>query len=584
LGVIAEANRRYAPEMYETDYMETIADAFESGDNYAVFDLNINIRKLREEQWKRLDHKPRLLVLGASQWQEAHKEMLPGHDWLNGHVHRDYYEDVLGMVELLVRHDKLPKDMVITVRDRLFTPVASRTDYLWLPGIPYYQAMADRLSLPRLSFLETYPLQRPRELLSLPMLFNNATRWHNAKDWPYPTTKKQLAVLDVLHPDGSITWSEEHRALFTQERSERLAVAHADASRNKPPVIDPKGVEALDRLLAYLAVRGVRVHLAHPPFNPIFFERVQGSPFMRGLADVEAVTRELAAKHKLNIVGSFDPSTIGCTAEMYIDAEHSSGACLEHLLGEIADSVDLPAPAVSADLPVEVARLEHRSRMTLMKSGWMGSETSLRHVAAAALVQADATPAKSDVTPEQEPSEAAASHAPMPRDSEVEAQAEAETPPASTAGPSTDRAQTEPVTASEETPATTEAPLDATPPIAEAAEAKPDSRPDVASAGPSILPVEMPAATEAVAAAEVAKPLVSRRPVMARAALAAPPRRGHAPAPQKERAAKPKPVRRAVAQPVEHKRIVKVARSLPPPQHQQQQQLIWPGDRPVRYR
>ena len=384
LGLIVNMNRRYAPEMYQHDFMETVADAFESGDNFTVFDLNINIRRLREEQWKRLDAPPSILVLGASQWQEASADLLPHRDYLNGHIHRDYYEDVLGMVELLVRHEKLPKDLVITIRDRLFTPVAHRTDYLWLPGIPYYQAAAKRLSLPRLTFLETQPLQRPRELLSLSMLLGNMTRWHKATDWPYPTTRKSHEELDVLLPDGSIVWSDSHMALFTPERTRKLALAHADSNRYNPPMIDPKGVEALDRLLSFLAVKGVRVHLAHPPFNPIYFDRVQNSPYMDGLRQVQTVTRELAAKHKLRVVGSFDPAALKCTADMFIDAEHSNARCLRSLLADVANSVDLSdAPAVAR---APSTATEDRSQQALLTSGWFAAESvrpAPQHVEAA---------------------------------------------------------------------------------------------------------------------------------------------------------------------------------------------------------
>jgi hypothetical protein len=374
LGLIINANRRYAPEMYQPDFMETVADAFESGDNFTVFDLNINIRKLREEQWKRLETAPDILVLGASQWQEASADLMPHRNYLNGHIHRDYYEDIPGMVEILVRHDKLPKDLVITVRDRLFTPVAHRTDFLWLPGIPYYQAMAKRLSLPRLTFLETQPLQRPRELLSLSMLVGNMTRWHKASDWPYPTTRKSHPELDVLLSDGSIAWSDSHLALFTPERTRKLSLAHADSSRYNPPLIDPKGVEALDRLLSFLAVKGVRVHLAHPPFNPIYFDRVQDSPYMDGLRQVEAVTRELAARHKLRVVGSFDPKVLKCTADMFIDAEHSNARCLRSLLADVANSVDLRDSPAIASVPAVTTQAEDRSQQALLTSGWFAAE------------------------------------------------------------------------------------------------------------------------------------------------------------------------------------------------------------------
>jgi hypothetical protein len=380
LGLVVEANRRYAPEMYRPAYMETVADAFASGEGFAVFDLNINIRKLREEQWKRLSHTPALVVLGASQWQEATASLIPDRDYLNGHVHRDYYEDVLGMVELLVRYDRLPKDLVITIRDRLFTPVGERTDYLWLPGIPYYQAMARRLGVEPLGLMETQPLQRPRELLSLPMLFGNASRWHNAIEWPDPTAKQRHEALDVLNPDGSITWSENHQALFTQQRSEKVSLAHAELNRQSPPKIDPKGVEALDRLLSYLAIRNVKVHLAHPPFNPIYWERVQGSPYMDGLRQVEAVTRELAEKHKLALVGGFDPGGLGCTEEMFIDAEHSNASCLRPLLADISRSIDLPAKPAAPGNPTAEARRALRSKQTLAASGWMGGESMVERI------------------------------------------------------------------------------------------------------------------------------------------------------------------------------------------------------------
>ncbi len=375
LGIVAVANRSYAPEMYDASRLGIIADAFSNGQNYAVFDLNINIRKLREEQISRLSLTPNIVILGASQWQEARTDLLANRHALNAHVHRDYYEDVLGVVELLVRNDKLPRDLVITIRDRLFTPVAQRTDTLWLPGIPYYTAMAERLSLDPHKFVETQPLQRPRELISLAMLFTNAARWHNADNRPHPTLSSGHTDLDLLRPDGSIRWSDEHQALFTQDRSRKLSLAHADASRNRPPLIDARGVQALDTLLTYLNLRGVRVHLAHPPFNPIYFDRVQDTPYMDGLREVEAVTRELAAKHKLGLVGSFDPADLGCTADMFIDAEHANASCLSALMADIAASIDLPTITPQSQRIAQMTRSQNRGKRALITSGWTASES-----------------------------------------------------------------------------------------------------------------------------------------------------------------------------------------------------------------
>ncbi len=165
LGLIASANLAYAPEMYNSRYMASVANALAEGENYAVFDLNINIRELRNEHIKRLPQRPELVILGASQWQEAGHDLIAKRGYYNAHVHRDYYEDMLGMVEMFSRHDRLPKHMVITVRDRLFTPLAKRTDYLWLPILPYYRAMAKRLSLEAHAVWETSPNSAPARTL-----------------------------------------------------------------------------------------------------------------------------------------------------------------------------------------------------------------------------------------------------------------------------------------------------------------------------------------------------------------------------------------------------------------------------------
>ncbi|MEZ5856590.1 MAG: hypothetical protein R3D67_18275 [Hyphomicrobiaceae bacterium] len=375
LGTIASANMTYAPEMYNSRYMASVASALAEGENYAVFDLNINIRELRNEHIKRLPKKPQLVILGASQWQEAGEDLIATRGYYNAHVHRDYYEDMLGMVEMLSRHDRLPKHMVITIRDRLFTPVAERTDYLWLPILPYYRAMAKRLSLEPHPVWTTYPTQRPRELLSLPMLLNNMTRWHNATDWPYPTAANRHETLDLLRPDGSIRWSDAHQALFTRERARKMALEHAAYSIKHPLEVDPKGVEAIDRLLAYLAIRGVKVHLAHPPFNPIFFEAIKGTPYQEGLERIREITQELAQRHKLDVIGSFNPAAISCTSDMFIDAEHSQSACLRNLLADVTNSIDLPIGAPKANEDLEVASRKRRSHRVMMATGWLTNES-----------------------------------------------------------------------------------------------------------------------------------------------------------------------------------------------------------------
>jgi hypothetical protein len=343
-GVIAVwfANQKFAPEMYG-DAMVPAAEALSRGENYAVFDLNINIRKLRDEHIKRMTSTPELVVLGASQWQEANHDILPAKDWYNSHIHRDYWEDILGMVEMWDRHGRLPRQMVITIRDNLFLPLDDRRDFLWEPGIPFYRAMADHLGIEKQSYWKTLPWARFKERFSLAMLFENMTRWYNAEEKPHASRQRHFKSLDTLLPDGSILWSADHKAVFTPERMRREALALAEYKIAHPPKVDPRGVADIDRVIGYLKEKGVEVFLAHPPYNPIFFERVQGTAYVPAMQKIEQITRGLAEKHGLVVLGGFDPDKVGCVESQYIDAEHSSPDCIGRILKQLAAAEAAPA-------------------------------------------------------------------------------------------------------------------------------------------------------------------------------------------------------------------------------------------------
>jgi hypothetical protein len=335
LAALASANYALAPLSYSAAAMGEVAQTLVAGSNEAVFDLNLDSRELRRQQIARLETRPEVVVLGASHWQEAHADLLPGRRFYNAHVHRDYYEDLLAVTEMLIRHDRLPETLLVSIRDLTFLPVERRTDTLWLSTLPDYAAMAARLGIEPHPWLETQPLRRWLGLLSLPTLVDNARRLLSAAVLPGPVPARSLPTMDVLQADGSIRWSDAHRAQFTPERRQHEVERALAARRNMAIEIDPAAVTAVDRLLGLLAVRGVRAVLIHPPFNPEFYRQVEHTPYGDGLRRVKALTRELATAHGATVVGSFDPAIAGCTAEMFIDAEHSGPTCLASVLHQV---------------------------------------------------------------------------------------------------------------------------------------------------------------------------------------------------------------------------------------------------------
>lgn len=336
LAAIGGANTALTPWQHRDSTKQEIAGSLLAGKNYGVFDLNLDIRGIRRAQIAAMQHTPDIVVVGASHWQEAHGNLMPGRDVFNAHVHRDYYDDILAMVELLVKHNRLPRTMVIGIRDATFTRPEDRRDHMWTPFIPEYRAMEVRLGLPQRAWYHDFPTQPVIDRFSLTALASQATRWLKAEEWPAATTAARSATLDTLLADGSIEWADTHTRVFTAERARNLALKHARRMMRNPPVIDPEAVDAVSRTLALLRDRGVHVILAHPPFNPLFFDAVRGSRYAHLLRDVAETTQALAKANGASVVGSFDPRQLDCEERDFIDSEHSRPRCIGRLMRRIA--------------------------------------------------------------------------------------------------------------------------------------------------------------------------------------------------------------------------------------------------------
>ncbi len=333
IGTVYNANRIFAPDMYG-DLMVEAADAFSRGKNFANFDLNINIRKLREAHIARMTKTPDVVLFGASHWQEAHEDLLKHKDLYNSHIHRDYWEDLFAMVEMWERHGRLPKQLIISLRDNQFMPIEVRRDFLWEPGIEGWRRQADKMGIEKESFWKSYSWQRLRERLSLQMLFNNMTRWYNAEDRPRETSRTKFYELDVLLPGGSIAWSHGHDDFFTQARSKHEAETFADFKIKNPPVWEQRGLDNFEKLLKYVQAKDVEITFVFPPFNPLYWDRVQNTAYSKRLDEYISIVKGMADRHNIKMIGSFNPYDVGCTKEQYIDAEHANASCLKNIFDE----------------------------------------------------------------------------------------------------------------------------------------------------------------------------------------------------------------------------------------------------------
>lgn len=336
IGVVTvrSLNVFFAPLLYKDDHVWSVGQSLSSGASYLTYDLNIETRGLRREGIRSLDERPDVAVMGASHWQEAHSAIVPELNFYNAHIHRDYYEDIAAVASWFFNYDRMPEKLIISIRDNQFAPVETRTDFLWVPVLPDYRAAASLFGFEAHAAYANGLTPRLRQAVSLPLLWDNVRRFLNAPVLPHASSELTHATLDVLLPDGGIYWSQLHRDSFTQVRAEREALSLAKAKIASPPIIDPKGVATVDRVLAFLVDQGVEVYIAHPPYHPVFWDAIQDTAYLRALNEVEKTVVSLANKYGLNVIGSFNPHEVGCEAAMYIDGEHASPLCLGEILAQ----------------------------------------------------------------------------------------------------------------------------------------------------------------------------------------------------------------------------------------------------------
>ena len=348
---IAGANYFLDPLHFSASGMRQVAAILLSGKNYAVFDANMDFRGLRREAIAQMTKTPDVIVFGGSRFELATPDLFPGKSFYNAFVHNDVFEDLVAFSGLLYEHKRLPKNLVLTVRFKTFLPIdpaLRETDEFKLFWSEYL-SMADRLRIPKESWLDVVPLGYWSHLLSVDNIMRHVSYRLDGKRQG-PTDAATMDNMDVIHADGSMAFSEEHSASFRTillSRGVTNMFSNADTidqdseqraakmSKRTAWPVDPKRLEALGVLLAFLKKEGTQVTIAITPFHPAYWKGSMGSPYGNSLVSMEERVRAIAASQGATVVGSLDPDRVGCQASNMRDFIHPDEICLKKVFKDI---------------------------------------------------------------------------------------------------------------------------------------------------------------------------------------------------------------------------------------------------------
>jgi hypothetical protein len=330
------ATAQLNPYVYDDASIDRIGQDLDSGQNFANYDPNIDLRALRAAEIRHMTATPDIVIFGGSRWQEAHSDMVPGHTMFNAYVSNDQVEDMLAVTYLLDKAGRLPKTMVFSLRFVSLQPLADRDTFDWQNWGPEYSAMAEKLGLTPHSFNEQAPVRTVSGTFNYPGLWDRIQQVTTAKAGPAMTDELQDPTRDIIAADGSLHWSKKSEAKFTKPAVDKLVDAEYVRSVDTHPSVDPSMVDMMGKLIDWLRAKGVRVMIAQTPYHPDYWQRIQGHPFGATMLNLEQVANKLAADHGAVAAGNYDPAGYpDCTADHFLDHIHPRPACLRDVFATL---------------------------------------------------------------------------------------------------------------------------------------------------------------------------------------------------------------------------------------------------------
>jgi hypothetical protein len=276
---------------------------------------------------------PQTLVLGSSRTLCLSAKGLELPSLYNASVTEATLEDHEALLEIYAERDLLPKRLILGVDPWAFN--ADNGLDGWLSLEQFQKAFSSRAgradngrpsrdlfsSLGRMSqaFSPSY-LQASLEELSHRASSKGDGR-NQGEVWVAETEEGEEPI---RHPDGSISYGKSFR-----ERSSATARAEAIAYASKFEksfrlfsLVRPEWMQRFEDLLAFCRDQDIEVVLLLCPYHPQTFAGFLESPGLRMGEDAESLTRRLAARYDLTVVGSYDPTIAGVGEDDFLDALH----------------------------------------------------------------------------------------------------------------------------------------------------------------------------------------------------------------------------------------------------------------------
>jgi hypothetical protein len=236
-------------------------------------------------------------------------------------------EDYLALSETILRNEKPPKVIVFGIDPWSFN---FNFDSRWgrykqnffnmeskLEGEDHGDDSSSTLALVRNLINREYFLRSLQLILS-----ERARSIKNVQEFDH-----QVGLDDaVLLPDGSLVYSGKY---MRNARASKISGIHNFRMKGSQWLTE-KAVELFIRLVNYLQQQKFKIIFVLTPYHPAVWNITEHSA-ISAIKVVESKIHEIARLTGIQVIGSYNPSLIGCTADEFFDAVHGKTTCLTKL-------------------------------------------------------------------------------------------------------------------------------------------------------------------------------------------------------------------------------------------------------------
>ncbi len=235
-------------------------------------------------------------------------------------------EDYLALSEVILRNEKPPRVIVFGIAPWVFN---FDRDQRWVRYEQDFFNMRVKLEDKYHSDNSSSKLALVRNLISREyflrsmqlMLSERTLSIENAQEFDH-----QIGLDDpVLLPDGSLIYSNKTQMNYFDSK-----VSAIDFRIKGTRWLTEKAVELFTRLVRHLQQQKFKVIFVLTPYHPAVWG-ITEQPAVSAMRIVESKVHKIARSTGVQVVGSYNPSNIGCTANEFFNASHGKSTCLTKL-------------------------------------------------------------------------------------------------------------------------------------------------------------------------------------------------------------------------------------------------------------